>query len=196
MKTKPLTFLLALTFLFLFSGSVFADDYQDGLDAIERKDYKEAYRLILPLAEKGNAEAQSMLGVMLMYSIKDGVTQDYKEAFKWNKLAAEQGIADAQGMLGLMYGNGYGVSQDYKESVKWYRLSAEQGNASAQYNMGFMHDLGKGVRQDYKESVKWWRLAAEQGFAKATLIGFDVCHGTRSDQRLCISTYVVEHLWY
>jgi len=30
MKTKPLTFLLSLTFLFLFSGSVFADDFQDG----------------------------------------------------------------------------------------------------------------------------------------------------------------------
>ena len=31
-KTKPLTFLLALTFLFLFGGSsvVFADDFQDG----------------------------------------------------------------------------------------------------------------------------------------------------------------------
>ena len=35
MKTKPLTFLLALTFMFLFSGSsvVFGDDFQDGLDA-------------------------------------------------------------------------------------------------------------------------------------------------------------------
>ena len=32
MKTKPLTFLLALTFLFLFSGSsvVFGDDFTDG----------------------------------------------------------------------------------------------------------------------------------------------------------------------
>ena len=29
-ETKPLTFLLALTFLFLFSGSVYGDDYQDG----------------------------------------------------------------------------------------------------------------------------------------------------------------------
>ena len=35
MKTKPLTFLLALTFLFMFSGSsvVFSNDLQDGLDA-------------------------------------------------------------------------------------------------------------------------------------------------------------------
>jgi len=55
MKTKPLTFLLSLTFLFLFSGSsvVFADDFQDGVDAYKRKDYKEAYKLWLPLAEQG-----------------------------------------------------------------------------------------------------------------------------------------------
>ena len=51
---KKLTFLLALTFLFLFSGSsvVFGDDLQDGLDAYERKDYKTAHKLLLPLAEK------------------------------------------------------------------------------------------------------------------------------------------------
>ena len=47
MKTKPLTFLLALTFLFLFFGSVFADDFQDGSDAYARKDYKAAYELWL-----------------------------------------------------------------------------------------------------------------------------------------------------
>ena len=44
MKTKPLTFLLALTFLFLFSGSVFADDLKDAMAAHKSKDYKEAVR--------------------------------------------------------------------------------------------------------------------------------------------------------
>ena len=65
-KTKPLTFLLALTFLFLFSGSsvVFADDLQDGLDAYDRKDYKTAYRLFLSPAGQGNAIAQFHLGSM------------------------------------------------------------------------------------------------------------------------------------
>ena len=58
MKTKPLTFLLALTFLFLFSGSVFGDDLQDGLDAYNKGDFKTAYKLWLPLAEQGNATAQ------------------------------------------------------------------------------------------------------------------------------------------
>ena len=64
---KKLTFLLALTFLFLFSGSVSGDyvqDYQDGLDAHERKDYKTAYKLWLPLAEHGVALVQNNLGVM------------------------------------------------------------------------------------------------------------------------------------
>ena len=58
MKTKPLTFLLALTFLFLFCGSVFGDDLQDSYDAYKRKDYETAYKLWLPLTEQGNAKAQ------------------------------------------------------------------------------------------------------------------------------------------
>ena len=75
MKTKPLTFLLSLTFLFLFSGSIFADDFQDATDAYERKDYETAYKLILPLAEQGYAEAQYNLGIM--YSKGQGVQQNF-----------------------------------------------------------------------------------------------------------------------
>ena len=60
MKTKSLTFILTLTFLFLFSGSsvVFGSDFQDGWDAYKRNDYETAFKLILPLAEQGNAKAQ------------------------------------------------------------------------------------------------------------------------------------------
>jgi TPR repeat protein len=86
---KQLTFLLALTFLFLFSGSVYGDDFQDGMDAFKRKDYKEAVKLFLPLAEQGYTLAQYNLG--LMYANGQGVPQDYKEAFKWWSLSAEQG---------------------------------------------------------------------------------------------------------
>ena len=103
MKTKPLTFLLSLTFLFLFSGSsvVFGDDYQDGVDAYKRKDYKTAYKLWLPLAEQGNASAQFDLGVM--YDIGQGVPQDNKEAVKWWRLSAEQRNERAQVNLALMH---------------------------------------------------------------------------------------------
>ena len=42
---KKLTFLLSLTFLFLFGCSDNGGDFQDGVDAHKRKDYKEAVRL-------------------------------------------------------------------------------------------------------------------------------------------------------
>ena len=102
-KTK-LTFLLSLTFLFLFSGSVYGDDFQDGLDAYHKQDYKTAHRIFLKLAKKGDAKAQYNLGVM--YVNGRGVQQDYKEAVKWYRLAAEQRNEEAQVKLAIMYDKG------------------------------------------------------------------------------------------
>jgi len=89
---KPLTFLLALTFLFLFSGSVYGDDFQDGMDAYDRQDYKTAYRLWLPLAEQGEASAQYNLGAM--YDQGLGVPQDYALAHMWFNLFGSNGHKD------------------------------------------------------------------------------------------------------
>ena len=136
MKTK-LTFLLSLTFLFLFSGSVYGDDFQDGFDAKERKDYKEAVRLFRLSAEQGYAGAQFNLGTM--YYQEKGVPQDYKKAVKWYRLAAEQNVASAQNNLGSMYSDGLGVPQDYEEAFKWWGLAAEQGDEYAQRNLEKMH---------------------------------------------------------
>jgi len=72
MKTK-LTFLLSLTFLFLFSGSVYGDELQDGLDAYDRKDYKTAYKLLFPFAVQGQVKAQYYLGYM--YAQGQGVME-------------------------------------------------------------------------------------------------------------------------
>ena len=78
------------------------DDFQDATDAYNRQDYETAYKLILPLAEQGSAQAQYNLA--LMYNFGQGVPQDYKEAVKWYRLSAEQGVAQAQYNLGVMYG--------------------------------------------------------------------------------------------
>ena len=68
MKT-PLTFLLSLTFLFLFSGSVYGDDLLDGLDAYQRKVYKEAvrkYRRKKTMAADRDSKARKSLGCKTM----------------------------------------------------------------------------------------------------------------------------------
>ena len=70
------------------------DAFIDAAEALEREDYETAYKLFLPLAEQGDADAQFNLGVM--YYGGEGVPQDYAEAIKLWKLAAEQGDEEAQ----------------------------------------------------------------------------------------------------
>ena len=75
---KQLTFLLALTFLFLLSSAsvAFADEFQD---------YQEALKWFRFSAAQGLAKAQYNLGVM--YFNGQGVPQDYVLAHMWWNLS-------------------------------------------------------------------------------------------------------------
>jgi hypothetical protein len=131
---KQLTFLFSFTFLFLFSGSVYGGDFQDGKDAYDRKDYKIALKLWLPIAEQGDSKAQYNLG--LMYANGWGVLQDSKEALNWYRLSAEQGNAFAQYNLGAFYLQGRGVSRDYVSAHMWFNLAGSNG-----FKYGVKYDL-------------------------------------------------------
>jgi hypothetical protein len=137
-----------------------ADPLEDGVTAYQQGDFATALRLFGPLAEQGDASAQTNLGVM--YEQGRGVAQNYREAMKWFRLAALQGNASAQSNLGVMYYRGQGIAQDYREAMKWYRLGAEQGNAEAMFNLGVMYEQGRGVGQDYARAYIWYNLAASQ----------------------------------
>ena len=126
-----------------------------------RKDYATELKLLRPLVDKGDGDAQFLLGVM--YDNGQGVAQDYKEAVRLYRLAAEQGNAKAQNNLGFMYDNGTGVAQDYKEAVRLYRLASAQGNAIAQSNLGMMYENATGVAQDYVRAHMWYNLGAISG---------------------------------
>ena len=99
---------------------------EDGRGTYERGDYTAALRLLGSLAERGDAEAQSKLGVM--YAGGKGVSRNYREAVKWYRLAAEQGDADARFYLGGMYFEGLGVLQDYIQAHMWWNLAAANGH--------------------------------------------------------------------
>ena len=71
-----------------------AGPFEDGLAAYQRGDYSTALQLWQPLAEQGDAIAQSNLGVMYEFGL--GVPQDYVQAHMWFDLAAEQGSKKAQ----------------------------------------------------------------------------------------------------
>lgn len=150
-----------LLLLGLVVGDARADDFDAATAAAKKGDHLTAFNLLKPLAEKGDARAQSELGAI--YTAGKGVPVDGKEALKWTKLAAEHGDAAAQANLGTIYMEGRFTKVDFKEAMKWNLLAADKGVAAAQANIAAMYYEGQGVAQDYKEAAKWMRLAAEQG---------------------------------
>ena len=161
--TSKLTALFRLTFAVLLAGVGLGAnaDFNEGIAAYERGDYATALRAWQPLAEQGDAEAQSMLGQM--YDEGEGVPQDYEAAAQWYRRAAERGDAEAQFNLGVMYYDGERVLQDYKAAIQWFRRAAEQGHAKAQVSLGGMYSLGKGVPENYVYAYMWVSIAASFG---------------------------------
>jgi TPR repeat protein len=100
----------------------YADALAAGRAAYARADYVGAARLLIPLAERGNAAAQALLG--FMYANGQGVPQGYEVATYWYRLAAEQGDTTAQYLLGLMYDKGFGVPLDEIAAHMWLNLAA------------------------------------------------------------------------
>ena len=98
-----------------------AQSLRQGVSAFNRQDYVAASRAFIPLAERGNAPAQTYLGYM--FETGRGVPQNYTEAAMWYRRAAEQGDSLAQYSLGLLYDRGQGVPQDIVEASKWLNLS-------------------------------------------------------------------------
>ena len=130
-------------------------------EALHKGDYAGALKELRPLAQKGDAKAQSNLG--LMYATGRGIPQNSVEAEKWIRKAAEQGLAEAQYNLGLIYVKGQGVTQNNAEAMKWFRKSSDQGYAKAQYILGVMYLQGLGVPKNLVQSYMWWYLSGSQG---------------------------------
>ena len=146
----------------------------------KRGEDKTAFKKYMPLAKKGDAEAQHHIGHLYhfwheiaeysgtsspLYNSDKYFTENFKESFKWTKRAAEQGHSAAEWSLGHYYELPYcgGIYRDIKKAVRWYRRSAKQGNALGQSSLGRLYLWGSGVTKNYKKAVEWIRRAAEQG---------------------------------
>ena len=84
--------------LFVLPGIVYpsfvkADDFQDAVRIVNNRDFETAYKMLVPLAEKGHAAAQLILG--MMYFKGTGIEKNIVQADKWllisEKLGQEAG---------------------------------------------------------------------------------------------------------
>lgn len=98
------------------------EDLNDAYVAYGRDDFATALRLYKPLATKGYAYPQLILGYMFEHG--KGVLKDYQQALTWYRKAAEQGYSNAQYNLGAMYAEGQGVLQNYEKAHMWWNIAA------------------------------------------------------------------------
>ena len=86
---KNIRLIPALTVCLMLVLPASAADLQKGLDAADRNDYATALKEWRPLAERGDAAAQTFLGVM--YATGEGVRENNAIAYMWFNIAASQG---------------------------------------------------------------------------------------------------------
>ena len=186
-----------LLLIFLLNIFLFASAYDDAMRLYEKRDYKNALKILLELAKGGDAIAQNDVGVM--YESGQGTTVNYKTAEKYYEKSAKQGNSDGEYNLGLirksqkryseaiklfkasakqgnewgehylgiMYQHGKGIKRDYKKAIKFYKKSVEKGNYLSQSNLALMYEKGKGVRRNYKEAIRLYTLSAKQNYLVA-----------------------------
>jgi TPR repeat protein len=133
-------------------------DFKDGKRAYEQGNYAAALKELKPLAERGNPEAEALLG--MMYNLGRGVPLDLAQAEKWYKAAADQGNAQAECQLGSMY-----LKKDTAQGIKLLKLSAEQGFGDAYLILGlaYLNMNTKDLPRDPVQADMWFRLASEYG---------------------------------
>lgn len=91
--------------------------------AYDRADLGTALAVWLPLAEQGDAQAQTYAGELYERGI-GGTEPDFAKAAMWYEKAAEQGHARARINLGFLYEKGLGVPKDPAKALDLYREAA------------------------------------------------------------------------
>lgn len=143
--------LAVVSCLFLANGA-WANDYSDGMQFYQDKDYEQAFSSFKKAADKGNAAAQSALAAL--YYNGEGVEEDEAAAALWYSRAAEHGVTDAQFALGEMFEAGEGVKRDAKKAAFWYKKAADKGHLMAATKLGILYMDGRGVKRDDAKAAR------------------------------------------
>lgn len=127
-------YLIALSLLVstAISDNVAAAGLDDAVEAMRAGDFAEAYCIIRPLAESGDADAQYNIGWMYLNGY--GLRINDTLALDWWQRASKQGHIDASFSIGMLYSLGEGrVAKDLDLAIDYYLLAArnEQEDAIA-----------------------------------------------------------------
>lgn len=113
----------------------------------------------IKLAEKGNLEAQLLLGYSYLYG-ENGLKPDYQKAFEYYGKAALQNDATGLNNLGSLYYGGIGVKRNPAKAAILFAKAADLGNAEAAVNIAFMMISGNGAKLDKAAAIDYFEQAS------------------------------------
>lgn len=146
----------------LFASGVALAGFEEGLDAFQRGNYKQAAREWQPLAASGDADAARNLAFLYHQGLGFGI--DYSKARYWYRIAALKCNATAQNNLGLLLLNGQGGEKDPVGAYRLFEKAALQGlhaDSDAMGNLAGLYLNGIGTQQNVIEAYKWYILYGE-----------------------------------
>jgi hypothetical protein len=174
--------IMSLLFCLVLPFMSNADQLEDANTAIENKDYRKAFKLFQPLAEEGNAEAQTRLGAL--YVNGQGVEQDLTKGLSWIMKAAAQGYETArkiafklcldlvnQGDTTVMYNlgnmclNGWGGEYNPDVCLGWLENAGKIGHEKSSNMLAKIYTEGTyGMTPDEEKATYWSNLSAAFAF--------------------------------
>ncbi len=163
-----------------------ADMYLSGRGLPE--DPQRAFQLWMRLADRGDDEAEDMIGYFYLNGI--GVRRNPAQAEVFYLRSAAQGNQTAMSELALYYSLGFfGCCPEPEKALRWTRKLADLGNRQAQVDLLRAYARGDGVARDDAEAVSWARKAAAQNSPEACLfLGYATEQG-RGTARNLVEAY-------
>ncbi|MCA3245426.1 MAG: sel1 repeat family protein [Azospirillum sp.] len=141
-------------------------DFAQGRAEFQRGNLGPAYLLLLPHAQRGNPEAQFLVG-----SISDtgggGIDLDPREAARWYRQAAQRDWPAAHWRLAKAYATARGVEGSADRALDHLMRAAELGFTPAILDLAGLLDDGRGVVRDREKAFVWYMRAGDLGNTEA-----------------------------
>jgi TPR repeat protein len=141
------------------ASSAIASPIEEAEAAYARGEFAAAAQMFMPLAERGDQNAQFDLGVL--YVNGQGVPKDDDQANAWFRKSAARGDVAAEHALALRYLQHHASGADYP--IVFNYCLGQANVVLGQRCLGYMYAHGDGVVADMAKAILYWRQAATQG---------------------------------
>lgn len=131
----------------------------------QKGNYLSAFAVALPLAEAGDAAAQTLIAEL--YEKGLGIARDREQSAVWYGIAAEAGNREAQFAYALKLMKGDHVEQDYDRGIAMMQKAADAGHPVAMYNYASHLIDRRPTSAGYRKALPYFEKAAEHRLADA-----------------------------